>query len=154
MVSRFWHIKSISDACLKINAPDVLFHKHRLRKPMKESIWPRSCTTAGAEWMYLSAPPPKKKNIYIKERDEETFLWALMLTCASTHTHTLAYSCTPLLSSVYETENVMWLEQWQVCLSRMWLSLQINGREHLPRETFHFLGFDWLHRASVPVGEQ
>lgn len=27
MVSSFWHIKSISDACLKINTPDVLFHK-------------------------------------------------------------------------------------------------------------------------------
>lgn len=38
MVSRFWHIKSIFDACLKINTPDVLFHKHRLKKPMKEFV--------------------------------------------------------------------------------------------------------------------
>ena len=37
MVSRIWHIKSISDTCLKINTPDVLFHKHWLKKPMKES---------------------------------------------------------------------------------------------------------------------
>lgn len=70
-----------------------------------------------------------------------------------TSTHTPAHLCR-LPSSVSESENVMWLEQWQVCLSRMWLSLQINGREHLSRETFHFWGFDWLHCASVRAEEQ
>ena len=89
MVSRFWHIKSISDACLKINAPDVLFHKHRLRKPMKESIWPRSCTTAGAEWMYLSAPPPpQKKYIYKREGWRNFLMGTHAHMCINTHTHT------------------------------------------------------------------
>lgn len=81
MVSRFWHIKSISDACLKINTPDVLFHKHRVKKPMKDHVPVQQLGQSGCIY-------PSKKN-----RDEETFLWALSYahmcinTQPPTHTH-------------------------------------------------------------------